>query len=287
MSAFWLKILACLIMLTDHTGAIFPTPYWLRFIGRIAFPLFVYFVAEGCARTRNINRYLFRLGLFALISEIPFDIAFGPSFGGEGVDFLRFTNVFYTLFLGVLAVSVYNGVSAFRRPPVALLPLLLLIPLLLGPPRPLTLALAILYALVIHIVIRRTPAEDVGGENALPTVAARLCALAAICPIIWLADLLGTDYGSFGVVFILVLTLARTRESKLVFLALFIFLEYGAPLLSSAGLDLSRIVMLAVAMLAVPLAAAYNGRRGPSLKWSFYAFYPVHLAALAALTYVI
>jgi hypothetical protein len=275
-------------MLTDHTGAVFSasTPYWLRFIGRIAFPLFVYFVAEGCARTRNIHRYLFRLGLFALISEIPFDMALGgASFGG--VDFLRFTNVFYTLLLGVLAVCFYNGVAAFRRPPAALLPLLLLIPLLLEPPWPLTLALAALYAAVVYIMIRLAPEKEAGAEPAFPALAARLCALAAICPIIWLADLLDTDYGSFGVVFIVVLALAQTRESKLVFLALFIFLEYGAPLLSSAGLDPSRIVMLAAAMLAVPLAALYNGRRGPSLKWSFYAFYPVHLALLAALARIL
>lgn len=97
LSSFQLKWIAILSMLIDHTGAvIFPSEIWLRCIGRLAFPIFCFLIVEGCHYTRDIRRYLARLGAFALVSEIPYDLAFHGSI-------LEFTsqNVFFTLFLGV------------------------------------------------------------------------------------------------------------------------------------------------------------------------------------------
>ena len=79
LSAAALKYLAALFMLVDHIGMVFPTmltelglPTWAdglpRLIGRLAFPIFAYFVAEGCRRTRFFHRYLIRLGACALLS---------------------------------------------------------------------------------------------------------------------------------------------------------------------------------------------------------------------------
>jgi hypothetical protein len=289
MSAFWLKTLACLIMLTDHTGAVFAmfTPDWLRWIGRIAFPVYVYFIAEGCARTRDINRYLLRLGVFALLSEIPFDASIGRAFFGRlNIDFLSFTNVFYTLFLGVLAVSVYQGVSALRRPVLALLPYTLLLPLFFRHAQRIVLLLAALYAAMAYILSRLLPARDEPGSPPAGSPFTRLAALTVIIPLIWLAELLGTDYGGFGVVFILALYFAGAKKMKLVFLFIFVCLEYGSANIFRDGNSTAR-ALLGTALLAVPLTALYNGRRGPNLKWVFYAFYPVHLALLAALAFFI
>lgn len=67
-----------------------------RAVGRISFVLFAYMMAEGFRHTRSIKKYLFRLGLFAVISEIPFDIAFyGKLF------YIDKQNVYFTLFIGV------------------------------------------------------------------------------------------------------------------------------------------------------------------------------------------
>lgn len=75
-SAFELKVLACVFMLIDHIGYILlPQFEILRVIGRLAFPLFAYFIAEGCRYTKNkLNRFLsvFVLGVLCEIAYIVF-----------------------------------------------------------------------------------------------------------------------------------------------------------------------------------------------------------------------
>ena len=93
-----LKWIAVLTMIIDHVGAIlFPDQIWMRIIGRVAFPVYAYCLAEGFRHTGNYRRYLGRLALFALLSEIPFDLAF------YGVPFsFAHQNVFFTLTLGLI-----------------------------------------------------------------------------------------------------------------------------------------------------------------------------------------
>ena len=74
-----------------------------RAVGRISFVLFAYLAVEGFLYTRSRKAYLQRLGIFALVSEVPFDLAFSE----EIVD-LGSQNVFFTLFLGVLVLTVWE-----------------------------------------------------------------------------------------------------------------------------------------------------------------------------------
>ncbi|WP_297211281.1 TraX family protein [uncultured Flavonifractor sp.] len=126
LSAAALKYLAALCMLVDHMGMVFPTmlsdlglPLWAdllpRLIGRLAFPIFAYFVAEGCRRTRFFSRYLLRLGLFALLSQLPFALASGTRGG----------NVILTFFLAAGSVWGFQRAGqAGWSPAAASLPLL-------------------------------------------------------------------------------------------------------------------------------------------------------------------
>lgn len=100
MTSSSLKILAMLIMLIDHVGAIlFPQYFILRCIGRISFPIYCFLLVEGYIHTHNLKKYIIRLILFAFISEIPFDLAFHKQ-----IFYLQSNNIFFTLSIGVIAL---------------------------------------------------------------------------------------------------------------------------------------------------------------------------------------
>lgn len=117
MSADVLKWIAILTMFVDHIGAaivektnIYLLPYGkmldyvLRFIGRLAFPIFCFLLVEGFYHTRNRQKYLCNLLIFAILSEIPFEM----SFLGEIV--IGFRNVYWTLAIGLVMMIVLGKI---------------------------------------------------------------------------------------------------------------------------------------------------------------------------------
>lgn len=105
MNSFQLKLLACLFMFMDHTGFIlFPNILVFRLVGRLAFPMFAWFICQGYIHTRSFKKYILRLSLFAIILESPF-ILFSKYFQSTGKDVL---NIFFTLSLGLLSIYTYD-----------------------------------------------------------------------------------------------------------------------------------------------------------------------------------
>ena len=118
LSGTTLKWIAVISMLIDHTAevlinhnAALTDPIWaqiyvlMRGIGRIAFPIYAFLLVEGFLHTRDVKKYLARMLTFAVVSEIPFDLAVfhTPFYWG-------YQNVFFTLFLGLLALAGENVV---------------------------------------------------------------------------------------------------------------------------------------------------------------------------------
>ena len=101
-----LKLIAMISMVFDHAGDMFfPDVMWPRMIGRLAMPIFSFFIAEGFSHTRDKKKYLCRLGIFALISEIPFDLAF------EGKIGFSHQNIMLSFFLAVVALMLYDWIQ--------------------------------------------------------------------------------------------------------------------------------------------------------------------------------
>ncbi len=117
-----LKWIAVVTMFIDHLGIVLSpgvsTEVWrtMRIVGRIAFPIFCFLLVEGFYHTRDVKKYLLRLGAFALVSELPFDL----------VVFRRlwhpdYQNVFFTLFIGLLLLYLYNRFLANTQPVYAIM----------------------------------------------------------------------------------------------------------------------------------------------------------------------
>lgn len=126
LSGSMLKLLAVLSMLIDHTAVTLSSQLtWMempiftmgqteitlyrmmRVLGRFAFPIFCFLASEGARHTSHGKRYCFRLLLFAFVSEIPFNMMMNGS-----VIYPIKQNVYFTLFLGVLLIYIFEKVSS-------------------------------------------------------------------------------------------------------------------------------------------------------------------------------
>ncbi len=105
MNALVLKIIAMPLMLCDHMwSTVLPGFPRLTTIGRISFPIFAFQIAEGFDKTHDRKKYLKRVFIFALISELPFNLMVG---GGWFYPFHQ--NVMFTFCLAILAMMLLEA----------------------------------------------------------------------------------------------------------------------------------------------------------------------------------
>ena len=110
LNASHLKLIAMVCMLIDHTwGILVSGQNWMNCVGRIAFPIFAFQIAEGYAHTKHFKKYLLRMFLFALVSEIPYNFMTG---GGWINPFGQ--NVMFTFCIALLLMRLID--RAGERP---------------------------------------------------------------------------------------------------------------------------------------------------------------------------
>lgn len=98
-----LKILAAVSMTVDHVGYIFfPTVMFLRYIGRLALPVFMFMIAEGCHHTRSRLRYFLTVLALAVLCQGVYTLAQGDWFLCVPVSFS-------------LAIPLVYGMQAWKR----------------------------------------------------------------------------------------------------------------------------------------------------------------------------
>lgn len=252
-----------------------------RSIGRLAFPIFCFLLAEGFEKTGSRPKYLFRMGIFALISEVPYDLAFCArllEFGHQ--------NVYFTLFLGLLSLCAFVYAEEHRLPaPVGWFMCAV------GVAASGAWLTEHCWQLVQRYILSRMPGLAVFGRPITPsTLFWMICVSAAIflvcCRVyagtdkmlrvgtklailfllMFLADLLHTDYSGVGV---------------LTVTAIYILRNHSVPAMAGgcAVLMLKGLRELMAFWTLIPVAM-YNGERGLKLKYFFYVFYPAHLLLL-------
>lgn len=112
LTSFGLHLLAMGLMLCDHIClALMPDRLWMTCAGRLAFPIFAFLVAEGFVRTRSRARYARRLLIFALVSEVPFDLL---AAGRPVYPFHQ--NVLWTFLVALGCMQLLEWAKADPRP---------------------------------------------------------------------------------------------------------------------------------------------------------------------------
>lgn len=106
-NSFMLHVLAMALMLCDHLWAtIFPYKEWMTCVGRIAFPIFAFMIVEGYFHTHDFRKYILRMLIFAIISEIPFNYVYANS-----LIYPFHQNVLWTFFIGLLLIRFLENVK--------------------------------------------------------------------------------------------------------------------------------------------------------------------------------
>ena len=96
------------VWVAQNQDAVYTVYEWMRYIGRMAFPIYCFLLVEGFLHTRNVGKYAGRLAIFALISEIPFDLAISGTWW-----IYSYNNVFFTLVLGLLVIWALSYIEKF------------------------------------------------------------------------------------------------------------------------------------------------------------------------------
>ena len=124
LTAAVLHIIAMTLMLMDHLWAtLLPAKEWLTCAGRVAFPIFAFMAVEGYFHTRSFKKYILRMLLFAVLSEIPFDLMYGGTW-----FYPVHQNVLWTFLLGLLGVWLMEQVRKKGKTWMYLLVCVLVVP---------------------------------------------------------------------------------------------------------------------------------------------------------------
>lgn len=296
-----LKLIAIGIMMIDHIAAVivirmlYSAAFYdhiqelyhvytiMRIIGRLAFPIFCFLLVEGLLHTRSAAKYAIRMAIFALVSEIPFDLAlYNRPFCFEH------QNVFFTLLIGLLVLIGFRFIEGLKEDKKWLILIAVAGCIAAG----IVLAdevksiimnqinsgnglkgdtvytvdimgivIAIAFSMVLLFLYLM-----IGRRSSFRKANSFFSEMAVLAAGMAVAGLLNTDYSDFGVLTIAVMYWLRRYK----------YLSVFGGCLTLTIMSESEIW----AFFALIPVLLYNGKRGLKLKYVFYAFYPVHLLIL-------
>ncbi len=287
MSVFVLKLIAIMSMFIDHTTHVLNVSGHLPFgqlyligraIGRPAFVIFCFMLVNGFDKTRDRRKYLSRLVLFAVISQIPFTFAFtAENYKAASETVFSFDWLHAAILL--LPLLVFFLTVCERRFDLSLL--WLTVALLFASLR-LTIGgivlleqgeLNVFYTLAISMAVMMG-LDYIGSENRRWLNVFLI--VAALAAVLYFVEP-HADYALRGVALIVGMYLVRNKRwLQLIVAALWCFEEYRWCIF-----DYPRYILYFFGALSALLPLAlYNGKLGPKLRTFFYVFYPAHLTLL-------
>lgn len=271
LSSFALKAIAIVGMTANHAGYLFANelPFWascvLIGLGGLTFPVMAFLLVEGYRRTSNVKRYAFRLGAFALVSQIPYGLFLDDNI-----------NVLFTLLIGLGVLYADEHVrsrGAFWAVTAA------------GALASLACDWGFVGVVVIVLFKKLGAGPCLRGCRSAQADSAPGAAPSAAAP----ADA-GSSRATYQTADDAVPALLRTPLGAVAAPVLLVAVAEGLPLLGklasavAAGGDWSLLPFVLYPLVGcpatIPLLYSYRGRRGLPMKWFFYAYYPAHIAVL-------
>lgn len=229
-----LHILAMAFMLCDHMWAkVIPGNEWLTCVGRLAFPIFAFMITEGYFYTGNTGRYIKRLFILAILSEIPFNLMYTST-----IVYPFHQNVVWTLLTGLILVHLCETVAEKR------------------------------------------------GKKLLWCVTVVFSCLAGGI----FGYLIMSDYYGAGILTVMVFYIFRGRKWWCLAGQILGLLYINAEMLGGRFYPVElfgysfEIVRQSFALFSLVFIWLYNGEKGYNAKWFkyfCYAFYPLHMLAIA------
>lgn len=217
--SFALKLIAIVAMTANHAAYIFdavlPTPalFIMYTVGGLTFPIMAFLLVVGYKHTSNVRKYMVRLAIFALASQVPFQLFLAER-----------GNVLITLLLSLVALYLYDTLRS---------------------------------------------------RGVFWLIFAGIVAVSSFC-----------DWGMIGPIMVLLMYILPSKIQRVAYPIVLVMAASGFPALMEA-MAKSDLMMVPFALYAfigcgadIPLLLAYNGQRGRSMKWFFYAYYPLHIAIL-------
>lgn len=269
MNAFQIKILACMLMVIDHTAFLFPSiSLYMHWIGRVSVPLFIFMCAMSCHYTHNIRRYILRLYLFGI----------GVSF--IQVIFLVDTNII-TTFVNI-AVIVYIFKQQDLQSIIK------------------SLVLYCLYQCVVYVLLLFLSSTAVSDRMMafLIALTGTLFSLEGgwcyviLGVVMWVTrnDMrkLTACYVVFCILYACISRYAgplfwRCASSSIspsVCMMLFNQIQSFGVSVPESGQSMIFVNYQWMMVFAAPIMLLYNRQRGLGCKWFFYIFYPLHIVIL-------
>ena len=218
-----LKLIALLTMTVDHVGMLlFPKVIILRIVGRLAFPIFAYMVAEECRYTRSLPKYLGSIAGVAFLCQIVSYIA------TRSLE----QSILVTFSLSVLLIILLQKATSKRN--------------------------IVSWGLFVFATVIVFVATELAPK--------------------WLSvRSFSVDYGFMGVMLPVCVYAAENKKARLAVSAVCLCVMASSMWPGQWA-----------ALLALPLLMLYNGRRGKwKMKWLFYFYYPLHLAIIWTISFLV